>query len=105
MLEELFEALKGTGFRFAHHGWSTAPDGDYGTYSEEAGDDFVADGIHGERGTRGYINLYTRDDSIAPRETIEEVLNGLNIPWYLNTVQFENDTGYVHYEWGFSTYG
>lgn len=105
MLEDLVTALEATGFDFAHHAWSKAPEGDYGTYSEQSGNDLTADSIHAERGTEGYIEYYTRDDTSTPRTTIEAALNGLGIPWYLNTVQYENDTGYIHYEWGFGVYG
>lgn len=105
MLEELKNALAETGYQFAHYGWSKAPEGDYGEFSEERGEDLKADGIHIESGTSGYINYFTRDDSGEPRKKIEVALNSLRIPWYLNTVQYENDTGYIHYEWGFSVYG
>lgn len=104
-LAALATALNETGYRFAHYAWSKAPEGDYGTYSENNGDDLIADGIHIEKGTVGYINYFTRDDSGAPKTTIENALNELRIPWNLNTVQYENDTGYIHYEWEFSVYG
>lgn len=105
MLEDLFNALQATGYPFAHHAWSKAPEGDYGTYSENNGNDLMADSKHVERGTEGYINLFTRDDSATPRVMIETALNSLNIPWNLNTVQYENNTGYIHYEWEFGVYG
>ena len=105
MLNDLINALAATGYQFAHFGWSHAPEGDYGTYAEYNGDDFNADLVHAEKGTTGYINYFTRDDSGTPKTTIEAALNSLKIPWYLNTVQLEADTGYIHYEWGFSVYG
>lgn len=105
MLEELFLALQATGYAFAHFAWSKAPEGDYGTYAESNGNDLIADDKHIERGTEGYINLFTRDDTDTPRVKIETALNSLNIAWNLNTVQYENDTGYIHYEWEFGVYG
>lgn len=105
MLEELFLALQATGYAFAHYAWSKAPDGDYGTYSESNGNDLIADDKHIERGTEGYINLFTRDDTDTPRVKIETALNSMNIAWNLNSVQYENDTGYIHYEWEFGVYG
>lgn len=105
MLEELFLALQATGYAFAHYAWSKAPEGDYGTYAESNGNDLIADDKHIERGTEGYINLFTRDDTDTPRVKIERALNSLNIAWNLNTVQYENDTGYIHYEWEFGVYG
>ena len=104
-MNELATALAGTGYQFAHFAWSKAPDGDYGTYAEYSGSDLEADDVHIEKGTEGYIEYYTRDDSGTPRTTIEAALNGLNIPWNLNTIQYENDTGYIHYEWWFGIYG
>ena len=102
---DLILALQATGYQFAHYAWSEAPAGDYGPYAEDSGEDFIADGKHIERGTVGYINYFTRDDSETPRTTIEEALNSINIQWNLNTVQYENDTGYIHYEWEFGVYG
>ena len=104
-MDELAAALESTGLDFAHYAWSKAPAGDYGTYAEDSGNDLKADNIHTETGTDGYIHYFTRDDTGAPRTTIETALNSLMIPWYLNSVQYENDTGYIHYEWGFSVYG
>ncbi len=99
MLEQLRETLEATGFSWAHHGWSKAPAGDYGVYFEGQGDDLGVDNIHGETGTTAYVNLFTRDDSTAPRRKVEAALNGLKMPWLLNSVQFEEDTGYIHFEW------
>lgn len=104
-MNELINALAATGYQFAHYGWSHAPEGDYGVYAEESGNDFIADDVHSERGTTGYINFFTRDDSGLPRNTIEQALKNLNAQWMLNTIQFEEDTGYIHYEWEFSIYG
>lgn len=104
-MDELKQALENTGLEFAHYAWSAAPAGDYGVYAEDSGNDLEADNVHIETGTDGYIHYFTRDDTGTPRATIEAALNSLLIPWYLNSVQYENDTGYIHYEWGFSVYG
>lgn len=105
MFSALAAALAEANLNFAHHAWSKAPDGDYGTYAEGSGNDLEADSVHAERGTDCYLNYYTRDNSGTPRTTIEGILNSLRIPWYLNSVQYENDTGYIHYEWVFGIYG
>ena len=104
-MTDLKTALTQTGFQFAHYAWSEAPSGDYGTWAEDSGNDFMADCVHGERGTDCWVNYFTRDDTDTPRTTIEAAMNGLQVPWYLNSVQYENDTGYIHYEWGVSLYG
>ena len=99
MANKLETALAATGYSWAHHGWSRAPAGTYGEWGEYWGDDFVANGQHVERGTRCYASLYTRDDSQTPRQTVEAVLNTLPWSWKLNSVQYEPDTGLIHYEW------
>lgn len=99
MANKLETALAATGYRFAHHGWSTAPEGDYGVWGEDYALDFIANGEHAERGTRCYVALYTRDDSETPRNTIESALRSLRCPWQLNSVQYERDSGYIHFEW------
>lgn len=105
MLDELLDALAETGYEFAHYAWSKAPEGDYGVYAEESGNDLVCDEKHVEKGTQYYLHYFTRNDSGVPKTTIEECLNSVGIPWYLNSVQYENDTGYIHYEWAFGIYG
>lgn len=100
----LLEALK-QAYPFAMYGWSHAPSGDYGVLSWSGGADFEANGIHAERGTEGTVDLFTRDASSTPRDSIEEILNAECPAWSLNTIQFETDTGYIHYEWVVGLYG
>lgn len=98
-VDELGAALSATGYRFAHFAWSHAPAGDYGVYAEDEADDFLADGEHTENALQCAVDLFTRTEGKVPRETIEAALAALNAPWYLNTIQYEDDTGYIHYEW------
>lgn len=103
-MDRIKTALQTTGYDFAHCAWRKAPPGDYGTYMENEGADLEANGKHVERGTVGYIDYFTRDDSGAPRDAIEAALDGICI-YKLESVQFENETGYMHYEWRFALYG
>lgn len=100
MLSDLVTALDATKLPFAHFGWSKAPAGDYGVYAEDGANDLNADDIHAEKVMQGTVDYFTRDDSGAPQTTIEAALEGV-CAWYLNSVQFEEDTGYIHYEWVF----
>lgn len=100
MLSDLVTALDATKLAFAHFGWSKAPAGDYGVYAEDGANDLNADDVHAEKVVQGTVDYFTRDDSGAPQATIEAALEGV-CAWYLNSVQFEEDTGYIHYEWVF----
>lgn len=104
-LDTLKNALNGTGYPFRHYGWSSPPADNYGVYAEDSGADLTGNNQHIESGTQGTIDFYTRDDTTAPREAIEAALNGLKISWRLNSIQYETDTGFIHYEWLFGFYG
>lgn len=96
-------ALDATGLQFAHFGWVEHP-AEYGVYAEEAGRDFLADDGHAERGTNGTIDYFTRNDDGACRGIIENALEGI-CGYRLNSIQYEDETGYIHYEWEFWIHG
>lgn len=101
MLDNLKAALTATGMKFAHYAWSSAPDGDYGVYAEDGASSVRANGQTVNQSVIGTIDYFTRDASDMPKNTIQDALNTLDIAWYLNSIQYENDTGYIHYEWVF----
>lgn len=101
MLDGLKTALDETGLDFAHFGWSKAPAGDYGVYAEDGANDLYAGNAHVEKAVEGTVDYYTRDDSLAAKSAIEDALTGAGCAWYLNSIQFEDDTGYIHLEWVF----
>lgn len=105
MRTKLETALNATGYSFAHYGWSRAPDGDYGVWAEDGAADLEGNGQHIETGTTVYVHLFTRDATGAPRTAVETQLNALREPWRLNTVQFESDSGYIHFEWEVGLHG
>lgn len=102
MMDELKNALLSTGYSFAHHAWSSAPQGDYGVWAEDSqGGSVWGDGKMLNQSIQGTIDYFTRDDSASPLTVIQSALDNAGISFYLNTVQFEDDTGYIHYEWVF----
>ena len=105
MFDALVTALEATGYPFAHFGWSHGPDGTYGCWNEERAEDLVANGRHIERGTVVKVDLFTRDDSATPRTTVETALNSLPFPWRLDDINYERETGLIHYLWVVGVYG
>lgn len=102
MLELIRAALDGTGYPFAHFGWSTAPEGDYGVYAEDGENVLYASDQHAETALTGTVDLFTRDHSDGPRQAVETALAAVPAcAWYLSSVQYESDTGYIHLEWAF----
>ena len=71
----------------------------YFVWQEERGDDFEADGRHAERGMSGTTDLFSKQEFDPWKDAFEAQLNASPISWYLNSVQFEEDTGFWHWEW------
>ena len=98
-MQELKNALLATGYPFAHFAWSHAPTGTYGIYGEDGENRLAGDNRTVEKAMVVYVALFTKDDSGEPMNKVETALQSIPCAWYLNTVQFEENTGYIHYEW------
>lgn len=104
-MNELIEALTGTGLPFAAYAWiRSAPElqQDHGVYTLDGDETLYADGEHAERAYTGTVDYFTRDPSGAPQIAIEAALEAGAFTWELSSVQYEQDTGFLHYEWEFS---
>lgn len=92
-----------TGLEFAHFAWSSAPSGDYGIYAEDGMPQFNADDRRAEHLIHAYVSLYTRDDTGATQELVEDLFDQLQdeevFAWSVNTIQYENQTKFIHIEW------
>lgn len=71
----------------------------YFVWTEEGREDFEADGRHAEKGQRGRTSLYTKVEFDPWKEAFEKSLNANGFSWRLSSTQFEEDTGFWHYEW------
>lgn len=71
----------------------------YFVWEEEGSADFIADGKHAEKAVTGTTDLFTKTEFDPWKEDFEKALDGLNIPWELLSIDYEEDTGFYHYEW------
>ena len=71
----------------------------YFVWQEEGGGDFLADGKHVEKGQRGTTDLFTKTEFDPWKDAFEASLDAHGFAWYLNSTQYEEDTGFWHYEW------
>lgn len=75
----------------------------YFVWQEDGSDDFAADNRHVEKAVTGTTDLFTRQEFDPWREQFEQELDKApEISWGLNSIQFEHDTGFWHYEWVWS---
>lgn len=66
---------------------------------EEQGSAIHADDEMTEQSLRGTIDYFTKIEADPNFDFIQGKLNSSDIAWSLNSVQHEQDTGYIHYEW------
>lgn len=63
---------------------------------------FHADNHLGEQAIHGTCDYFTKTEFDSAIDTIQEVLDGLMITWSLQSVQYEDETEFIHYEWEWS---
>lgn len=104
MFDELVSKLKAIqGVQFTEYEWKTRPKGNHGTVQLdfEAEDD-NGDDRHQNRAWEGSVDLYTHGKAMlivaAVESALEDVCEG---SWYLNSEQYEQETGLVHREFVF----
>jgi len=68
-------------------------------------DSVWADGKMQEQAIEGTIDYFTKMENDANVQKIQNALNNGHISWRLNSVQYEKDTRFIHYEWAFSVSG
>lgn len=65
---------------------------------------FDGDNHKQEQAVSGYVDYYTKTEYDPAIDTIQEVLNAFDMPftWRLDSVQYEDDTNLIHYQWTWS---
>ena len=71
----------------------------YFVWQEDGAADLLADNVHIEKAVTGSTDLFTKQEFDPWREDFEASLDASGIGWRLNSVQYEPDTGFWHYEW------
>ena len=52
-----------------------------------------------EQAVQGTIDLFTKADQDHTVDQIQNALKAEKISFYLNSVQYEDETGFIHFEW------
>lgn len=52
-----------------------------------------------EQAIQGTIDYFTKTEFDPNFDLIQQKLNSADITWKLNSIQHEEKTGYIHYEW------
>ncbi len=102
--EQLVAALQAIqGVAFKEYEWRTRPDGDFGTVQidyealPDEGDDTKQD-----RAYEGSVDLFTHGKQMMTVAAVESALATVcGASWYLNSEQYEHETGLIHREFVF----
>ena len=68
----------------------------YETGEEES---FSSDNHKSEQQLTGLVDFYTLTEFDTIADSIQEILNGENVGWRLESVQYEEETNLIHYQW------
>lgn len=71
----------------------------YFVWQEDGAQNFKANGRHVEKAVTGSTDLFTKQEFDPWKDEFETAIDASGIAWYLNSVQFEEQTGFWHYEW------
>lgn len=71
----------------------------YFVWQEDGANDLGANNVHAERAVTGTTDLFTKQEFDPWGEALEESFDAAGVAWYVNSIQYEEDTGFWHYEW------
>lgn len=107
-LERIGTALvNGVGDNVYHYWRPNLPSGSFCVWAEDGETiPLDADNQKAEQAIGGYVDYYTKTEYDPMLDTVQDVLRGLaaDMPfgWRLDSVQYEEDTNYIHYQWTWS---
>ena len=96
-LKQLHDAMPVT----MHHYGAHKPATPYGVWAEEGDVSPSADNVNSTRILSGTTDYYTKTADDANVDAIEAIFAGASawIAARLSSIQYEDDTGLLHYEW------
>lgn len=99
-LHRLRDALLAVCEQVGHYEAPPGVDTPYIVWAEEGqGGSVYADGGMQEQVWVGTVDLFTRTEDDPLFEAVQGALQTAEAAWRLNSVQYEHDTGLIHYEW------
>lgn len=71
----------------------------YVVYGVDGDNNLFGGNSRAELADAGYIDLFTKSATDPLMKGIPAALDAAEVSFYLNSVQFEEETGLLHYEW------
>ena len=102
MLDGLVNVLNGlTDFKWTAEGWTSAPSDMYGVISLDGQAELGTDAnAVSEKMLKGYADaFYHKPKGTESFDAVEDSMRRFGLWFTLESVQYEDETGFVHYEW------
>lgn len=101
----LVSACRPCGVAVSHYTALKKPD-QYVVWAEDSQTGGLwADGVMDDSSVQGTVHYFTRTENDPNTVVITNALTGAGIPYRLNSIQYEEETEYIHYEWVFEVFG
>lgn len=77
----------------------------YFVWQEDGRNDLIADGVHVDGAVTGSTDLFTKTEFDPWVDALGESLSSHGVAWSMNSIQYEEETGFYHYEWYWEVLG
>lgn len=77
----------------------------YVVWQEDSTQNFYGDNRTAEHGWSMSVDLFTKTENDPLMESIPELFDGLGVPYRVESVDYEDDTQYIHVTWEVVLYG
>ena len=103
-IEKVGRALRAQlGEDIVFHYWRAVKAGPMCIWAEDGeGASFRADRMEREQAITGSVDYFTEEEYDANVDKIQDALNSVCSNWSMNSVQYEEETDLIHYEWVFT---
>lgn len=107
VLRRIADALTGIQGLRVYHYWRPQMQVPFCVWAEDGeGDSAHANNHKTEQVISGTVDYYTKQEFDSTIDQIQQALNSIEVcGWELNSVQYEDNTNLIHYEWRFEISG
>lgn len=88
----------------SYHYWRPNINAPFLVWAEDQDVGFEANNVHEEQAIQGTVDYFTKQEFDPAIDAIQKALDDLGASWYLNSVQYEDETNLIHYEWVWGVY-
>ena len=83
----------------SYHYWRPGMSAPFLVWAEDGGNQYYSDNQVSEQAITGSTDYFTKMEYDPVIDDIQKANASMGLAWRLNSVQFEEDTGLIHYEW------